>query len=365
MINYQPTLLVVDDNVTNIKVVEGFVSKNGKYRSISATSGAEALRICAEQCIDMVLLDIMMPEMDGYQVCEKLKQDPTTKDIPIIFITAKHETKSIIKGFEVGGIDYILKPFNGMELMARIDTHMRLRFQEIEIKEASAINERFIAIIADELRSPITALNGVLHMLANPSQLLDSEQQQDYIVQASMAAESLNAISSNLIQWSILKIDAIPLRSADIELNNFFAKVANKISAENPQKQIQYKIEIAEGFTCHTDESLLQRIAQILLANASAFSHKGGEVSIAAKENANGWQITIEDRGVGMSSEELQNLFQLDKRVIRAGTAGEAGSGMGLLLCKELMDRLNGTIKIESEPDKGTRLFLNLPAKTD
>ena len=110
MIDILPTLLIVDDNVTNIKVINSFVSKSGKYRSISATSGAEALRICSEQRVDMVLLDIMMPEMDGYQVCEKLKQDPVTRDIPVIFITAKHETESIVKGFEVGGIDYLLKP---------------------------------------------------------------------------------------------------------------------------------------------------------------------------------------------------------------------------------------------------------------
>ncbi|NOR51166.1 MAG: response regulator, partial [Gammaproteobacteria bacterium] len=327
------------------------------------TSGAEALRICSEQRIDMVLLDIMMPEMDGYQVCEKLKQDPATRDIPIIFITAKHETESIVKGFEVGGIDYLLKPFNGMELLARIDTHMRLRFQELELKEAGAINERFIAIIADELRSPITALNGVLHMLANPSRLLDSEQQQDYIVQAALAAESLNAISSNLIQWSVLQIESIPLRPVDVDLHNLFAEAVNTVNAENPQKGIEYQINITEGQTCNTDESLLQRVAQIILTNAAAFSHKGGEVSISANQNSDGWQIIIEDHGVGMSAEEQQNLFKLDKHVVRTGTAGEIGSGMGLLLGKELMERLNGTITIESESGKGTQVLLNLPVQ--
>ena len=364
MIDTQPTILVVDDNITNIKVAAGFISRDGKYQSVHATGGEEALRICSEQRIDMVLLDIMMPGMNGYQVCEKLKQDPTTRDIPVIFVSAKHEAEDIVRGFSVGGIDYLLKPFNGMELLARIDTHMRLRLQERELNEANAIKDRFISIIAEELRSPITALNGVLHMCANTSQPLDAEQQQYYIAQAALAAESLDAISSNLLQWSSLQIDTIPLRAVDIDLYNLFAVVANTINAENPQKAIQYQINIEEGQICHADESSLQRIAQQLLTNASAFSHKGGKVTISASQQDDSWHITIEDNGVGISTEDQQNLFQLDKRVIHTGTAGEIGSGMGLLLCKELMQRLNGTITIQSDYGKGTQILLTLPVQS-
>ncbi|MEN8170791.1 MAG: hybrid sensor histidine kinase/response regulator [Pseudomonadota bacterium] len=362
MIQAQPTLLVVDDNSTNIKVVEKFISMDGKYRSVHATRGEEALRICSEQAIDMVLLDIMMPEMNGYEVCEKLKQDPATRDIPVIFITAKHEAEDIVHGFSVGGVDYLLKPFNGSELIARINTHMQLRLQERELKEANATKDRFITIIAEELRSPIKALNGVLHMLAHPPQQLDAVQQHDYIAQAALAAESLDVISSNLIQWSSLQIDSIPLRPVNVDLHNLFAEAANKVSAENPQKAIQYKIEIDEGQTCHADESSLQRVAQSILTNASAFSHTGGEVSVSASRQNDDWYITIKDQGVGISIEDQQNLFHLDKRITHSGTSGETGSGMGLLLCKELMKRIKGTITIQSEPGKGTQILLTLPA---
>ncbi len=118
-------ILVVDDNSVNLEILKGVLEK--EYEIYMAANGADALRICANEQIDLVLLDIMMPKMDGYEVCERLKADLRTKHIPVIFLTAKTRTEDIVKGFEVGGVDYVTKPFNGVELLARVKTHIELK----------------------------------------------------------------------------------------------------------------------------------------------------------------------------------------------------------------------------------------------
>ena len=118
-------ILAVDDNPINLKILEGVLGEY--YKILTATNGAEALEICANEPIDLVLLDVMMPEMDGYDVCEKLKEKMDTKHIPVIFLTAKTEIEDIVRGFDVGGVDYVAKPFNSVELFARVTTHIELK----------------------------------------------------------------------------------------------------------------------------------------------------------------------------------------------------------------------------------------------
>lgn len=125
MVIKKQKILAVDDHPVNRRLLEGILEK--EYEIITATNGADALAICANECIDLVLLDIIMPEMDGYEVCERIKANLNTKHIPVIFLTAKTETKDIVKGFDVGGVDYVTKPFKKVELLARVKTHIELK----------------------------------------------------------------------------------------------------------------------------------------------------------------------------------------------------------------------------------------------
>ncbi|MDH5784093.1 MAG: hybrid sensor histidine kinase/response regulator [Chromatiales bacterium] len=359
----KPLVLIVDDNETNVKLVEQFLMHDGRYDYLSTTNPTAVMEICRNTPVDMVLLDIMMPEMDGYQVCAQLKAQHATRDIPVIFLTAKHDMESIIKGFNTGGVDYLIKPINGMELMARMTTHLNLRRQEQELRALNATKDRFIAIIAEDLRSPITGLRGVLQMLASKFDTLSTDQIHDYIDMAHLAADSLDSLAENLIQWSAINDGNPPLSLHQLDLHALFSSAIQRVRAENLQKEIVFELDITEGSFAYADENALMLVALNLLRNAVAFSHHGGQVYIGAEESEGRWQIRIDDQGIGIAPEEQEKLFRLDTRFTRVGTSGEKGSGMGLLLCQEIMQRIGGTISLESQPDKGTHLKLSLPSR--
>lgn len=360
----KPTILIVDDNSTNIKLVEGFLRKDGRYSYISTTRSTEVTGLCRNHPVDMVLLDIIMPEMNGYEVCEALKEDRATRDIPVIFLTAMHDMESIVRGFQAGGVDYLVKPINGTELMARMTTHLSLREKERELRELNATKDRFIAIIAEDLRSPITGLRGVLQMVDNNFDTLNRDHLHEYISMAHLAAESLDSLSANLIQWSSLHITELPPHPVDLDLHELFATTIRTVQDENPQKEIAFQLDIEKGEFIHADEPSLHQVALNLLRNAAAFSHRGGEVRVSASRDEQQWRITIQDHGIGIDAENQKKLFKLDQRFSRVGTAGEMGSGMGLLLCHEIVTRIGGTISLQSELNQGTQVTLTLPVAT-
>ncbi|MCK5336242.1 MAG: response regulator, partial [Gammaproteobacteria bacterium] len=203
-INKQQTILTVDDNARNLDLLDGFLRK-GNYNIIRAENGEKALELSRNNDIDLVLLDIMMPGLDGYQVCEELKKMPEYASVPVIFLTAKHDVESMVKGFNVGAVDYLIKPINVEEFNARVNTHLRLRRKELELKQYDAAKNRFIANIAEDLLSPIESLRSVLKMLNDSSGTLEKELMQDYISLAYSASDCLDAISQNLKQWSALQ----------------------------------------------------------------------------------------------------------------------------------------------------------------
>ncbi len=361
MLQQKPNILIVDDHPTNIKLVEGFLRQDGRYNYSSTTQPTEVLELCRDHAVDMVLLDIMMPAMDGYEVCEALKSNPDTKDIPVIFLSAKHEPESIVKGFKAGGVDYLIKPINGMELLVRITTHLSLRRHEQQLQELNATKDRFISIIAEDLRSPITGLRGVLQMIDNNFDTLNKEHLHEYISMSHLAADSLASLAENLIEWSSLHVNELPLHPTQLDLHELFASAIRSTQEEAPQKDIQFHLTIDEGTLITTDEPSLRQVALNLLRNAVAFSHQQGDVTISAEADDLACTISIIDNGIGIDAENQKKLFQLDQRFSRAGTAGEMGSSMGLLLCRELLERNHGTISIQSELNKGTQATITLP----
>ena len=180
--NKQSLVLIVDDNPQNLKVLGNTLREN-QVSPILVKNGADALRLLKRKKPDLILLDIMMPEMDGFEVCKHLKQNAATKDIPIIFLTAQAERESIIKGLEMGGVDYVSKPFNTRELMARINTHLELKaardtisLQKEALKQANAAKDKFFSIISHDLGNLFNVLIGFGSVLLKKKDRLTSEQ---------------------------------------------------------------------------------------------------------------------------------------------------------------------------------------------
>ncbi len=360
-INKQQTILTVDDNARNLDLLDGFL-REGNYNIIRAENGEKALELIRNNNIDLILLDIMMPGLDGYQVCEELKKMPEYSSVPVIFLTAKHDVESMVKGFNVGAVDYLTKPINIEEFNARVNTHLRLRRKELELKQYDIAKNRFIANIAEDLLSPIESLRSVLKMLNDSSGTLEKELMQDYISLAYSASDCLNAISQNLKQWSALQNNEFPADPKNINAYEIFNDVIDTIQAVNKTKSITINNKIASNEFVYFDEKYLNIIATNILSNAVSFSYKGSAVNISSEDsNIDGsLTIVIEDEGIGISPEDQEYLFQLGKQNRRKGTAGEIGTGMGLVLCHDLLLKSNCRIWVESKLDSGTKMYFNL-----
>lgn len=358
----QPTILIVDDNPTNIDLLVAFL-RDGDYTILKAENGEKALELSRNNRIDLVLLDIMMPGLDGYQVCEALKKMPEQSSTPVIFLTARNDIASMVKGFNVGAVDYLTKPIKVEEFRARVNTHLRLRRQEQELKQYDAAKNRFISIIAKDLCSPIEGLKTVLKRLNDSSEVLEKEVINEYISVAYSAADCLDAISRNLTQWSALQNNELPSNPQNVDVYNVFNEEIDSIQNENRQKNIIINNDIKHDQMVYVDEEYFRIMVRNILSNAVSFSHKGGNVDIYAEcSNVDGsLTITIKDEGVGISSEDQENLFQPGKQHRKEGTAGEIGTGMGLVLCHDLLASSNGRIWVESKLDSGTKVYVNLP----
>ncbi|MDH5764448.1 MAG: hybrid sensor histidine kinase/response regulator [Gammaproteobacteria bacterium] len=362
----QTTILIVDDHPANLDLLECFL-EGFDYRLLRAESGKDALALASENDLDLVLLDIMMPEMDGYQVCEKFKEMPQHARVPVIFLTALEDIESKVKAFSRGAVDYLTKPINVKELQARVTTHLRLAQQEQDLKDYDKAKNQFISMLAEDLLTPIQSLKSVLQRLNETSADLDKEALCDYISLAYSAADCINDISHNLKFWSALQNNELTNNQQNVNVKEVFDSIISDIQLETKHKAISIVNDINADEIAYVDEEFLRIIVQNVLSNAVSYSNKGGVVVVVAEDsNIDGSvTITIEDNGIGISEENIQNIFQLGQQFRREGTAGEVGTGMGLILCHDLLEKCGGRMWLESELGKGTKVFINLPQQSN
>jgi CheY-like chemotaxis protein len=222
----KPLIFVVEDVPRNLQVVCNIIKKEG-YRIAAAGNGRQALEMIPEAQPDLVLLDVMMPEMDGFAVCEQLKKNPATKDIPIIFLTAKTEVTDIVKGFEIGAVDYVTKPFKGTELLARVKTQLQLKFTWDLLKDLIAARDNFFSIIAHDLRNPLQALILAADLLYNDYDSLNEDQRKDYIKRFYNGSNQIAALLENLLDWSSTQRGKIAFQPRKIDIGLLAAENIN------------------------------------------------------------------------------------------------------------------------------------------
>ncbi len=360
MSDKSPFILLVDDIPENLYIAESVLQDRG-CRTRSATGGEEALRLAQEQEFDLVLLDILMPKMDGFEVCSRLKRAPQTRDLPVIFLTALTDDDNILRGFEAGGIDYVTKPFRPAELVARVMTHVALRRKELELRSLSASKDRFISIIADELRQPFAALRGVLAMVDSDYDRLSDSERRDYLKLSFHNADNLYRLIRGLTDWSQLQQGMMPFRPVAIDLEAAAADALAPFAEPLRRKQLGVTLEIPHNSHVVADREMLGRVLHHLLSNAIAYNVEKGGITLRAHSAERVWRVEVIDTGIGIEAAEQSDLFRLDQGRKRRGTQGESGTGMGLLLCKELVERQGGEISLTSSAGE-TCVAFTLPA---
>lgn len=352
------TVLIIDDELLQISLLIDYLNKQG-IRILKSSNGRDGMALAVEHLPDMILLDILMPEMDGFETCQCLKALPATQDIPVIFMTALSSPEHIVRGFEVGAIDYISKPFSKEEVMARMMTHLSLLRQRRELAEANAMKDAFFATISREMRNALVPIIGL-------SSLLDDKQiqeQQIHKVAHTLReyVEHVHKLLENLLYWANLQMNKVPFRRDVFDVQHVVLEVKNQFRQLARYKEIVLEDEIAEKTMVYADQEMCRIILKNLLMNAIMFTPHGGTIWLAANYSDTMISIRISDTGVGISQVNLRKLFQIDKKFSTAGTDGEHGSGFGLIVSKTLVEKLGGAISIESEVGKGTTVRFTLP----
>ncbi len=359
----RPHILIVDDKPQNIQIL-GKTLREHEYEITVANSGKQALKVVEKLSPDLILLDIMMPEMDGFEVCTRLKNSANTKEIPVIFLTAYADSDNLIKGFESGAVDYITKPFHIAEVIARVKTQLELKLSKEILQEKNIQQKELLHILCHDLANPISIIKTYLNFAEIEPELL-TEKKDTMVLAVDNALEIIEFVRKMraLEEKNFgLSLEAISIKTA---LNQSLTVLQEKFS----QKNIKPVINIEDNLSILGEKiSFTNSVLNNIFTNAIKFSFPDSQIIIGAHKQEEVITITIKDFGVGMSPRLIRDVFDISKETNRKGTCGETGTGFGIPLIKKFITAYGGTIEIFSQEKTndstthGTEVRLTLKA---
>lgn len=360
-----PLIFIIDDIAKNLQLLGSVLRKEG-YRVAATADSRQVLQSAIKLKPEVILLDVMMPELNGFEVCKQLKEHPETKEIPVIFLTGKTEVEDIVQGFELGGSDYITKPFKIPELLVRVKTQVELRhsrnlimMQNEQLQELNDTKDTFFSIIAHDLKGP---LHGILNVGKIIKDDFDAYTPDELRMMADILLDSTkgaNKLLDNLLQWARLQTGRLELELQTVRIKDLVEEVLVLLNSTAADKHIQLTILGEEGIELQTDANIIQTILRNLIANAIKFSPKKAEVVVQWSQDPDATTLQVIDKGVGMTKEQMKELFKFKPG--KRGTKGEKSTGLGLSLSKQLADRLGVTLSVESKPGSGTSFGIIIP----
>lgn len=367
-IQSKPTVLIVDDTAANIEML-GAMLRVKDIQMLASMSGSQALTIAEAKMPDVILLDIQMPEMDGYEVCKKLKEHPTTKDIPVIFLTAKNETADIVKGFDLGAVDYITKPFRPQELFARLRTHIQLTTlqkqtlaQNRELLALNKLKNEFLGIAVHDLKNPLSGIIGLAEFLRqNDTDTATTHQCLDTIISQS---HRMFGIIKNLLSVNALERGSFTVNLQPMNLAALITPIVESYSIKAEQKSLSLVMDVEPTIYALADELAITQALDNLISNALKFSPLGKTIIVRTRSTPDNTRVLIDvqDEGPGISPEDQQQLFKTFTKLSARPTAGESSTGLGLSIVKRMVEAMDGKVFCTSELGKGATFTIELPA---
>lgn len=363
-------IFIVDDVMSNVLLLKVLLT-NEKFAIATASNGRQALEQVEKENPDLVLLEVMMPDMSGFEVAQHLKSNPNTADIPIIFLTALNSTADIVKGFQVGANDFISKPFNKEELIIRV-THQisllaakRLILSKTEeLQRTIAGRDKLYSVIAHDLRSPMGSIKMVLNMLILnlPSEKIGAEMY-ELLTMANQTTEDVFSLLDNLLKWTKSQIGKLNVVYQDVDLVEVTDGVIEIFSMVASLKKIRIREMKPEKMMVNADIDMLKTVVRNLLSNAIKFSKENSEVLVKMEEVDGMAVVSVQDYGCGISEEGQKKLLHTDTHFSTFGTNNEEGSGLGLLLCKDFVVKNGGKLWFTSKEGEGSIFSFSIPVK--
>lgn len=367
-----PNILVVDDTPANLQLLAMMLKERG-YRVRPVPGGRLALQAVRRETPDLILLDINMPEMNGYEVCEQLKADDALKDIPVLFISALDETTDKIKAFAAGGVDYVTKPFQFEEVEARVQTHLRLRRLQIEQKDRNRqlqdqydrlqkleqLRDNLTHMIVHDMRSPLMGIFGNLEYAMQQCALLPEDCQAS-LSDAMASSRKLVDMVSSLLDVSRLEAGQMPVRYTPYDLRTGVRDAVAMLGGTLLHHPVSIQETPADvGAMC--DTALIQRVLANLLGNAAKFSPPGSPILIEFEDPPDLLRVSVRDRGPGIPPESHARIFEKFVQVDSGDPDPRHSTGLGLTFCKLAVEAHGGQIGVESAPGQGSRFWFTLP----
>ncbi|MCL4252721.1 MAG: response regulator [Anaerolineae bacterium] len=354
-------ILVVDDTQTNREVMARILSRK-KYQHKSVASGEEALISVAQRLPDLILLDISMPGMDGFEVCERLKADERSRDIPVMFISALDETEDKVRAFQVGGVDYITKPFKIEEVLARVDTQITLAMQRKEIIALSELKDQLIRTVSHDLKNPLHVIMGYAALLIDGGYTTSADDVSSMSKHIYSSAERMYILITNLLELSHLE-DSSDLQLTPLSLSNLCADMMPEFEMSAQAKQQTLTVDLPpDEVIINGDSMRLGQVLSNLVSNAIKYTPQNGHVRLSISQDNQTVKVCVEDNGFGIPKEAIPQLFNKFYRVNTIEHRSVEGTGLGLSIVKAIIEQHHGQIWVESELNKGSKFTFSLPA---
>ncbi|MDX8340822.1 hybrid sensor histidine kinase/response regulator [Draconibacterium sp. IB214405] len=358
--NQKPIILIVDDVPKNIQVLGTLLAKFDCELAI-AMNGQQALDTVEKVKPDLILLDVMMPILDGHETCRILKSNEKTKDIPVIFLSAKTETEDIVKGFELGAVDYVTKPFIGSELLARVKTHLTLKTTQNLLGQEVTSKNKFFSIISHDLRGAFGIIMNFVQIIQENEQFLSKEEIDELLNDIGNTSKNTLDLLENLLRWARSQTGSIKFEPENHNLLEILCDVVRKQEHIAQAKSIALEYEIDAPLHVYGDKNMIFVILRNIIANAIKFTHAEGKILISGEDLGDSVKIMVTDNGTGIKPEVIEKLFSIHTKVSTHGTEQEQGNGLGLVLCHEFVKRNKGKIGIDSVYGEGTTVWFTLP----
>lgn len=367
---HRARILIVDDNIRNIQLAASILRNDG-YEILYSTSGAEAVDKAMAGDFDLILLDIMMPGEDGFDVCARLKASPQTSTVPVLFVTARADTDSIVRGFSVGASDYVSKPFHSAELRARVSSlvHLsitsrqqlqqakalrelnhKLQSTNNELRDALSFKTKMLGIAAHDLKSPLGTLKSLIQLLEEGHQ----EHRPEILKDMHSTVHNMTALVSDVLDSAALELGKMQVNLQEVDLGDIVKGAAESLRGTAVEKMQHLTVSIAPETYIMGDERRLRQVFDNLISNAIKYSPRGGNVWVTVSGDASSAHVRVQDSGPGFSDEDQEKLFQLFQRLSARPTAGESSTGIGLAIVRQIVELHRGTVSLTETSHEGS-----------